>query len=472
VLEQIREQVKALLAERQTKRQALTDLTETVKTEGRADFTEDEYASFGELRDRVQAIDAEVDGLQARLTELEALDTRDEEREKLAWQVNGNPTPVGERVGLGARVKSEPTAYRSGGNHSFFMDAINVMKGVATPAAAERLQRHMNEVRGGVHGEEFRDVGTGAFASLVVPQFLPDMYAENLHAGRVTANLAAGHDLPAEGMTLTLPRGNTNAEAAVQATQGTAVQNTDYGAVDLVIPVNTYAGQQNISRQAAERGRGTDEVIFADLAGDYSSKLDQDVISGPGSGGRHSGIATTPGHTVPAKGSGATPITGRQFLTNLADALQRINSNRFLPADGVIMHPRRWGWLTDQADSNGRPLVATVNVGAQNVFGVGEAARYGLVGSLQGVPVWTDANIPTSISTSTYGLEDLVIVTRRSDLHLWEDGVAPRQFRFEETLGGNLQVKLVLAGYSAFTADHHPEGVAVITGSGLITPTF
>ena len=58
---------------------------------------------------------------------------------------------------------------------------------------------------------EFRDVGTSAFSALVVPQFLVDLYAENLFAGRVTANLAANHQLPPEGLTLTLPRGTTAA---------------------------------------------------------------------------------------------------------------------------------------------------------------------------------------------------------------------------------------------------------------------
>jgi HK97 family phage major capsid protein len=261
---------------------------------------------------------------------------------------------------------------------------------------------------------------------------------------------------------------------AAQATQGTAVQNTDYLATDLTINVNTYAGQQNVSRQGLERGRGTDEVIFADLAGSYSSVLDKDVIDGPGSGGRHKGLRSSvlAGNRVTY---GGAALTGRKLLSLIADAVQRVNSVRFQPVDAIVMHPRRWGWLADQSDSNGRPLVTHIEYGPQNTLGVGNPAAVGLVGSVLGTPIHTDANIPTTLSTAgTSGSnEDFIALFKRGDLHLWEErGGVPRQFTFEETLGDKLQVKLVLSGYSAWTAEHHPEGVATITSTWLNPPTF
>ncbi|MFX6011030.1 hypothetical protein ABTE87_20290, partial [Acinetobacter baumannii] len=72
------------------------------------------------------------------------------------------------------------------------------------------------------------------------------------------------------------------------------------------------------------------------------------------------------------------------------------------------------------------------------------------VGWMQGVPVYTDANLPTSVGT---GPEDQVIVARLEDLLLWEEnGGVPRELRFEQTLGNQLTVKLVAYGYAAFTA--------------------
>ena len=226
--------------------------------------------------------------------------------------------------------------------------------------------------------------------------------------------------------------------------------------------VVTYAGQQDVSRQSLERGRGTDEVIFGDLVGDYAAKLDRDVINGPGSGGRHKGIrqSVVAANTVAAKGSGATKITGRQLLTNIHDAVSRINGSRFLPADAIVFTPQRWGWLLDQSDSNGRPLVLSATAyGPNNAVGVGAAAGYGLVGTVAGVPAYTDANVPSTISSSTFGNEDVVIVTRSADLHLWEEnGGVPRQFTFEETLGGNLTVKLVAAASAPSPPSTIPKG--------------
>lgn len=110
--------------------------------------------------------------------------------------------------------------------------------------------------------------------------------------------------------------------------------------------------------------------------------------------------------------------------------------------------------------------------GAINAVGVGNAAEYGqVVGTLHGLPVITDANIPTNLGAGTN--EDIVIVAKLDDLLLWEqDGGMPRELRFEETNGGNLTVKVVVYGYSAFTAGRYPKSVATIGGTGLVTPTF
>lgn len=472
MLETIRSQIKAKLDERNTRAGELNELLAKPETEGRSDFTEDEATKFAELRDTVKQADEELDALQTRAAEIEDLRSRNKEREVQARELNPGAESRQEIPGA-ARVGSEPTVYRRDGGASFFEDAFAVMRGMATPAASERFGRHMNEVRSGAHGQEFRDIGTSAFASLVVPVYLPEMYAEFLRAGRVTANLATPHTLPPDGMTLTIPRGTTGTSVAAQSGENTDVSETNYGAGDLVVPIRTYAGQQDMSRQSIERGRGTDDIIYADLAQAYAVALDVDVINGPGSAFRHLGLMNTAGVTTLTVTTAAN--TGPAFMRRLADAIQGVNTRRLLPADTIIMHPRRWGFLMASADSSGRPLVVPNTHGPQNVWGIGDYAKVGQVGEIMGLPVWVDPNLPTTMSNGTTGAggtEDVVIVTRRSDLHLWEDGAAPRQFRFEETLAGQLTIKLVIAGYSAFTAGHHPEGVVVMSGGGLGTPTF
>jgi hypothetical protein len=140
------------------------------------------------------------------------------------------------------------------------------------------------------------------------------------------------------------------------------------------------------------------------------------------------------------------------------------------------MHPRRWAWLLSLSDTQNRPFVVPNPQGPFNNPATATDPAYGqVVGNLQGLPVVTDASVQTSQGT---GPEDIVYVYRNADCLLWEDGGgAPRQLRFEQTLGNQLTVKLVVYGYMAFTAERYPLGVSIIggngaLGNGLVAPTF
>lgn len=468
MLEQLRKQIAERLSERQVQQTALDQLLETPTTEARR-LNEEEAPKFAELRDSLTALDTAIDEMQAQKRELEDLDRRNQERTELAKEIQPTADPQTVPSIRGGR---DEATYRKGGKHSFFTDLYNLRYGQGdTRGSQERLQRHRSEVRDGTHGMEFRDVDTAAFGALVVPQYLPEMYAEILRAGRVTANLCTPHDLPPEGMTMTIPRGTSGTTAGAQSSENQAVNESDFDDTDLVVSVRTYAGQQDISRQAIERGRGVDEIIYADLAGAYAATMDADVLNGPGTAGRHTGIYRTTG-VLTVTSTISNSVTN--VLSKVAQAIATVNTNRFMPADVIVMHPRRWGWLVSpKGDSASRPFVLPRDNMPQNAFGVGEPAAYGFVGQLYGVPVFTDAMIPTTVtSSSTAATEDIIVVAKRADLHLWEESIAPRQFRFEETLGGSLTVKLVIAGYSAFTAGHHPEGAVVVVGSSLDNPVF
>jgi len=419
-------------------------------------LTEDEDGEFRSLTGDVKVLDERI----AELTEMDSrADTAAEQRAKVG--VKGTT----ERATGGAVVTNESQVYtRESASEgvSWFADAYR-SHFRSDPAALGRLQRYAQE-----NEVEKRDVGTGAFGALIPPQYLIDMFAPIARAGRPTANVAASHELPDEGMTLNIPRGTTGTATAVQATENTGVQETDFDETTLAVPVVTIAGQQDMSRQSLERGRGNDEIIFADLVADYAVKLNVQLISGSGSSGQHLGILNTAAINAVTY-TDATP-TVAEVYPKLADALQQINTNRFLPATVWLMHPRRWGWFTAAVDSTGRPLVGIH--APMNPVGVGQAAEYGqVVGEILGVPVVTDASIPTNLGAGTN--EDVIVGARAADLHLWEqNGGMPAQLKFEETQAGSLTVKLVVYGYSGFTAGRYPKAVATIGGTGLITPTF
>lgn len=316
---------------------------------------------------------------------------------------------------------------------------------------------------------------TGGSSALVIPQYLVDQAALVARAGRPVANAINSLPLPESGMSIVIPRGTTGAAVASQATENTAVQSTDEVWANLTVPVVTVAGQQDVSRQLVERGSvGIDQIIYTDLAAAYAAELDRQVINGSGASNQMLGIIQTAGANQAAAFTAAA--TAQTFWSRFAGAKAAIAANRFAASNLTFMHPNRWGWLEQLVDSQNRPLVVPNVGGPMNTYGVYEKPEYGtVVGTLSTLPVITDANVPTNVGA---GPEDIVGVVRKEDLLLWEDGDGmPRELRFDQTLGNQLTVKLVVYGYAAFTAGRYPAAVSKIGGNsgagfGLIAPTF
>ena len=355
---------------------------------------------------------------------------------------------------------NEPDMYRKGGDHSFISDAWAARSGDFK--AQERLNKHQDF--------EARDVGTGAFTGLVVPQYLVDEYAPIARAGSAFYNAVPKKDLPAYGNKIEISRITTGSAAAEQASENSAVQETNMDDTLLTVNVDTIAGQQDVSRQALERGGqpgfSLENIIFQDLVAAYYTKLDNLMINGSGSSGQPLGISQVSGINQTTY-TDASP-TVAELYPKLADAVQEINSNRFAPATAILMHPRRWGFLTAGVDSSNRPLVLPAGNNPDNAAGVGDAAAYGqVVGSVLGLPVITDANIRTDLGAGT---EDAIYIAKVDDHIMFEDNLF--QLKFEETNAGSLTTKMVVYGYVAFASGRYPKGISEIVGTGLIAPTF
>jgi len=356
---------------------------------------------------------------------------------------------------------NEPDMYRKGGDHSFIADAWSSRQG--DYKAQERLNKHQDF--------EARDVGTGAFTGLVVPQYLIDEYAPIARAGSAFYNAVPKKDLPAYGNKIEISRITTGSAAAEQASENSAVQETNMDDTLLTVNVDTIAGQQDVSRQALERGGqpgfSMENIIFQDLVAAYFGKLDELMIEGSGSSGQPLGIRNVSGQNTVTYTDG-TPTVGEAF-PKLADAVQKVNANRFAPATAILMHPRRWGFFTAGVDGNSRPLVLPAGNNPDNAMGVGDAAAYGnVVGNLLGLPVITDANVTTTDGGGND--QDQIYVVKADDHILFEDNLF--QLKFEETNAGSLTTKMVVYGYVAFASGRYPTGITKIQGTGLITPSF
>jgi len=348
---------------------------------------------------------------------------------------------------------------------SFVADVVNAqLRGDLD--AAQRLQRHMAEER--AEGVELRDVGTGAFTGLTVPQYLTDLVAPPKRAMRPMADLARKLALPADGMTVNISRITTGTATAVQATENAGVQETDADDTLLTVDVRTIAGQQDISVQALQRSVGADAVIIADLQNAYHTALDSQIINNDGTSGTHKGIRSTSG-IVSVTYTDGTP-TAAEAYPKLFDLISQIQSGVFGGATHLVMAPRRWNWFASQVGTS-FPFLQPNNVSSVNVGGEISSNTYGgVVGVLAGLPVVLDGNIPTNLGAGTN--EDVILGVTADELFLWEQPGSPLLIRAEQTAAGNLTVKLVVYGFSAFTAGRYPLAHGTIGGTGLVTPAF
>jgi HK97 family phage major capsid protein len=308
---------------------------------------------------------------------------------------------------------------------------------------------------------EKRDVGTSAFAGLVVPQFLTDLAAPLARAGRPLADRARRHALPGAGMTLSISRVTTGSAVAIQ-TEGSAVQETDIDDTKLDIDVKTIAGQQNVSRQALERGTGIDSLVMADLVSAYHTKLDDELVA-----------ALEANANIPLVTYTDASPTVAELYPKILDAVQRIQTAFFAGPNFILCHPRRLAWILAASDTTGRPLAVPSPNGPMNAVATGAGSvQYGNSGySIAGLPVITDANCTTD-TNGTGGTEDIITVGNLQELHLWESAGSPFMLRFEDVKSAELEVKMVVYGYAAYTANRYPTAFCRVNGTGTAAPVF
>ena len=341
--------------------------------------------------------------------------------------------------------------------------------------AQERLGKHQQfEIeryaqKAGVSVEQYA-VATSTLGGVIPPQYLVGLYAKASRNGRVFLDQCNGSEpLPPEGMSLIVPRLTQGLSAAAQATESTAVSTQDPTETDLTVDVRTYAGYSPVSRQTLERAAYSEAILYEDLIARYWAALDSDAIDGSGNSGTHLGLIATSGIQT----STTSTATVAAVWPKIADVIQKINTNTGglgYVADKIVMHPRRWGWFEAATDTAGRPLFGIDGQPGFNVTGEGSPSGYGYVGRMHGLPVFTDANIPTTFGTGTN--EDRIIVMASPVVHVWERNDDPVTLSFEQQAGTSLQVQIVCFGYSAFTAGRYPASCGYVGGAGLATPSF
>jgi hypothetical protein len=443
----------------------------TARQDGRANLTDEEDADVKSAFTKRDIAARDLTGIDSKLENARRAKQLEDDVEVGLHERSANPgvaKPAYDRV---ARVGSEERTYHAGNDRkgAGFIRDVTQQFLYRNMESEQRLLRHMQEER--VERSQYlqRAAGTGAFAGLTVPQYLTDMYAPAVANLRPFADQCNHHDLPPDGMTVNISRITTATSAALQASENSAVSETNIDDTLLTENVQTAAGQQTLSRQAIDRGTGVEEIVMDDLFRRYATVLDSTLLN----------TATTGLSAVSASQTYTTPVTAPGTYSQIIGAAATVESTLlgWAQPDLVVMHPRRWYKLLSAVGPNWPMIYGTNPADPVQASGINSGLGYakGIRGTLaNGMRVCVDANISTvCLATAlTGGTQDQIYVVPSQECHLWEDPNAPVFIRAEQPAAASLGVLLVLYGYFAYTFRRFTNATVNINGAALVPPVF
>lgn len=410
-----------------------------------------ELADAAEQRTLTDAERGEFDRLRRQIKELDAAEQRQRFIKDAGQPANGGP-----------RVTAEPATYREDQpGVSFFRD-MAAAKVNDDPVARERLNRHRAETR---------DLSMGSATAgghIVSPAYLNELFVDASRSAAPVLSIVPEMELPKTDQ-VNVPSLTSGAAVAIQASEGSAIQDTDAVFGNTAMTVYSYAGKNDVSEQLlAHSVPGVDEIIMRDLADRLAILQANHILQGTGSS-QPTGIANT-ASVGSVTYTDATPTLPELFAA-IAEAYNDVAVGAMRKPSHIVMHPRRWSWMLSQRDSTGRPLLSAGN-GAQNPMGVAQpndGNTEGVVGNLLGVPVVVDSSVTTTANTS----QDRIYVGHFGPGSILRFASAP-QFAMSNSDQDNftdLRISL-RAVQMACSGVVKPAAFSVISGTGISTPAF
>ncbi|MBR7831377.1 phage major capsid protein [Actinospica sp. MGRD01-02] len=453
-------EMRTMRAAKATKLGQMQAILDRAKRNGTA-LTSADIARFDALESEVLALNEQIRAAENPPKEPHKM------TDNLIRKVGGDVEQPSKASQLGFRWYAGPNKgdvyRRDNGSHSYFLDLAR--KDIDSTGEARKRLETNSKMRSDAEARAGISTVNGSGGEFVPPLWLEEDFISYARPGRPTANLCQKFPLPAGTDTINLPKVATGTAVAPQVTQNTGVQETDITTTSVASPVITIAGGQTVSLQLVEQSPiNIDMIVLQDLAKAYAVTLNGQILSGSGASGNLTGLLTLSG-TNAVTFSG-TALTGSGSLYSaILKGSQLVQTGIFLPADSIIMHPRRWSWMLEQVDTLGRPIIPPRDGDNQNSIGVYEmdAAAQGYVGTIGGLRIYTDATIPTNLGAGTN--QDAILVARMSENYLWESDI--RAEAFQQTYAQNMSVYVRLYNYAAFQPARYPAAMSVINGTGL-----
>jgi HK97 family phage major capsid protein len=405
-------------------------------------------------------LSASIETQQSGIAELEREAEQDEQVQRAAEQ----RTPVAPAPVVRAEVNEANPVYRRGDNStSYFRDLYTAGQGgFEGSEARQRLAQSQ---------ERAATSAAGAGGELAPPLWLVDDFVALARAGRVTADQVNVRPLPEGVSSVNIPKVTGNTDPAVVQTQNTTITEASFTTTSVSSGISEITGKQTVPiALLRQSGAPIDEIIVSDLAAAYAVSLDGQVIAGSNANGQLRGLITA-GTTITYTSASPAVVSttvANSFYSKILGAMSAVNSGRKLPADKIIMTPARWNWVLAALDSSNRPLVVPNGPAFNQPAETGTPVAEGPAGVLLGLPVFTDPNIPSNLGVATN--QDVVFVLRSSDIWLWESEVESASF--DATLAAQNSILFRVLGFAAFIPHRHQSSVQVISGTGLVAPTF
>lgn len=454
LIRRAKEQLNARIAARNTH-------TETLNTlRGQDGF---DVVKESEIVAQRATVDAEIEALRKRVEELEAEKRSDDAIQGLLSQIPP-AAPASPGTARGQVTERENPVYRKGDTEVSYFRDLFTSRHSGDQAAQQRM----------VASQETRAVSStaGSGGEMAPPLWLINDFVALARAARVTADQIPTEVLPGGVSSINIPKITAGSTVGVTQTQNTTITEGSVTTTSVSSGISEITGKQTVAiALLRQSGISLDSIIIGDLAAAYATKLDTQVISGANANGEMRGLITA-GTTITYTSAAPAVVSttaANSFYLKLLGAQVGVSGTRFMPADKIIMHPRRWAWVLAALDSSNRPLVVP-NGPAFNQ--VAESATVpvaeGFGGSILGLPVWLDPNIPTNLGVATN--QDVVFVLRTADLRLYESAVETASF--DATYADQNSILYRVLGFAAFIPHRHQASVQVVSGTGLVAPTF
>lgn len=220
-----------------------------------------------------------------------------------------------------------------------------------------------------------------------------------------------------------IPR-ETGISAVGWVAENAAKPATDQTFGQISVPIFVLAGISKVPNQLLEDSSpAVDQIVRLDLGRETGQAEDIAMLAGTGNG-QPTGILNTTGVLTVAYVAGNSGIADA-----INAAIVAVQSNYFGDPSAVMAHPRNAGVARGAKDSQGRYIFTpnftmpmAVQSGAEPAFLGGASQQPGPVGTIWGLPLISDANVPTNYSGTTQGAgnESPIIVGKFDEAWLFE----------------------------------------------------